>query len=196
MWGRNGTTWSWYGSIADQGLIYYWMKYVKKSVSFIVKHEVEQWYTTQDGSLQREDEFYPNVLNQFGCVSKSVRRRKSVGPSPHSDFVHLTGRSKPWNTKLEDLQQAIQEKSFKDCNDKEKWFFTLMEALTEMNMLDRVSFSFITPSDELPPVGVAPSYQQMAKYLYDKKKNGWKQYEYEVDEPDVIKELTSKEDDW
>jgi alpha-N-acetylglucosamine transferase len=195
-WGKNGTTWSWYGANADQGLIYYWFKYVKKRVSLIIRHEVEQWDVDENGVLQREDDLHPNVLDQYGCA-KDLGPRKKLGSSPYSDFVHLTGRSKPWNSNREELEQATQSKNFKDCNDKEKWYFSLVEALREIGMLDEVSFDFILGTHEMPAVGVAPSFQQMARYFIAKRRNGWKQYENKSDEPDVIRELTEKKgDDW
>ncbi|KAL3938350.1 MAG: hypothetical protein SGARI_001773, partial [Bacillariaceae sp.] len=162
------------------------MKYVKKDASFIIKNEVEQWGTSEDGTLQRDVNIYRDVINQYGCAKDFGRPRSKLGPSPHSDFVHLTGRSKPWNMKLEELQKAIEATPFKHCNDREKWFFTLTEVLQDMNMLHNVSLDFIDDKKEAPPVGIAPSFQQMGKYLYDKKKNGWKQYEFEEDEPEVI----------
>jgi hypothetical protein len=188
MWGRNGTQWNWYGANADQGLIYYWMKYVKRSVSLIVKHEVEQWEINGDGVLQREDELHPNILDQFGCA-KDLGPRRKLGPSPYSDFVHLTGGSKPWHADPKELAHAIQTKSFKDCNNKEKWYFSLVEALKEVGKFDEVSMDFILGTHEKPAVGIAPSFQQMVRYFLVKRRNRWKQFENESDEPNVILEL-------
>ncbi|KAG7372758.1 glycosyl transferase family 8 protein [Nitzschia inconspicua] len=189
LWGRNGTSWSWYGAVADQGLLYYWIKYVKKSVSLIIKHEVEQWEANEHGVLEREEDLNGNALDQYGCA-KDLGPRKQLGPSPYSDFVHLTGSSKPWNSNREDLEQAIQQKKFKDCNNKEKWYFSLVEALKEVGMDETISMDFILGKDEIPAVGIAPSYQQMAQYLIYKRRNGWRQYEKKSDEPDVVRSLT------
>lgn len=195
MWGRNGTRWSWYGANADQGLIYYWLKYVKKSTSLIIRHEVEQWEANSDGVLEREDDLHPNVLDQYGCA-RDLGPRRTLGPSPHSDFVHLTGRAKPWYSNRTELEQAVQTKKFRDCNDKEKWYFSLVEALKEVGMADEVEMDFISGTHETPAVGLAPSFQQMARYFIAKRRNGWKQFENESDEPDVIRELmtTTKKD--
>jgi hypothetical protein len=191
MWGRNGTQWDWYGANADQGLIYYWMKYVKKSVSLIVKHEVEQWEANGEGALERADDLHPNILDQHGCTN-DLGPRRNGGPSPYSDFVHLTGRAKPWNSNREDLEHAIQTKSFKDCNDKEKWYFSLVEALKEVGMFQEVAMDFILGRRENPAVGIAPSFQQMALYLMAKRRNRWKQFENGSDEPNVIHDLSNK----
>jgi hypothetical protein len=189
MWGRTGTNWDWYGANADQGLIYYWMKYVKKSVSLIIRHEVEQWEADVNGRLQRDENLYPKMLDNYGCASNLA---KKVGWAPHSDYVHLTGRSKPWNSNREDLEMAITTKSFQNCTDVEKWYYSLVEALKEIDVYNEVSLEFILGTHESPAVGTSPSFQQMAQYLYDKRLNGWKQYENEFDEPEVIQSLTSR----
>jgi hypothetical protein len=188
MWGRTGTEWDWYGSIADQGLLYYWLKYVKKSVSLIIKHEVEQWEVNGEGVLEREDDLHPNILDQYGCA-KDLGSRKLLGPSPYSDFVHLTGRAKPWHANRTVLEHAVETKAFRDCNDKEKWYFSLVEALNEIGMLHEVKMDFILGKHEEPAVGIAPSFNQMALYLVAKRRNLWKQFEKENDEPNVIREL-------
>jgi len=39
----NGTEWSWHGDFVDQGLLYYWVKYLKKNVSIILFDKIQQW---------------------------------------------------------------------------------------------------------------------------------------------------------
>lgn len=68
MWGRNGTQWDWYGANAKC--------YVKKSVSLIIKHEVEQWEVNSDGALERADDLHPIILDQYGCTNDLVPRMK------------------------------------------------------------------------------------------------------------------------
>jgi hypothetical protein len=38
---RKGDEWSFYGAFTDQGLLYHWVKYVKKRVSMIRGHDVQ-----------------------------------------------------------------------------------------------------------------------------------------------------------
>lgn len=106
--------------------------------------------------------------------------------------MHLTGRAKPWNSNREDLEHAIQTKAFEDCNDKEKWYFSLVEALKEVGMHHEVTMDFILGRHENPAVGIAPSFQQMALYLIAKRRNRWRQFEKRSDEPNIIRELNNK----
>jgi hypothetical protein len=57
------------------------------------------------------------------------------------------------------------------------WYYHLIQALTDIDMVDRVSFDFMGESDKNPSVGRASSFVQMALYLRSKKKNGWNQYQ-------------------
>merc|ERR1712232_1427834 len=53
--GRKGYRWDFYGVQADQGLLYYWTKYVQRSVSIIVNNRIEMWgVDPSTGRLVRE----------------------------------------------------------------------------------------------------------------------------------------------
>jgi hypothetical protein len=88
-----GTNWTWHAVFADQGLLYHWTKYAKKSVSLIIGGEVENW-TGRNGTAYLE-ETMKGILNNYTCVPSATRARvKSPGVerSPYRDFRHFTGK--------------------------------------------------------------------------------------------------------
>ena len=83
----NRTQWTWHGAFADQGLLYYWTKYHKKSVSIIIKHEIEHW-GAHNGALTREAT-QKGALQNFTCGTRSGK----VAPwLPFPVFSHFTGK--------------------------------------------------------------------------------------------------------
>jgi hypothetical protein len=88
-----GTNWTWHAVFADQGLLYHWTKYAKKSVSLIIGGEVENW-TSRNGSAYLE-ETMKGIQTKYTCVPSATRARvKSPGveSSPYRDFRHFTGK--------------------------------------------------------------------------------------------------------
>ncbi|KAL3923583.1 MAG: hypothetical protein SGARI_006189, partial [Bacillariaceae sp.] len=108
--GTNGTKltrWHFHASFADQGLLYYWTKYVKKNVSIIIKDQIEHWTSQSHGekaevALERIDRKGP--LEKFSCYARTDENR--VRPAPYRDTVHFTGNQKPWDY---DLSNPVTE---------------------------------------------------------------------------------------
>jgi hypothetical protein len=85
-----GTNWTWHAVFADQGLLYHWTKYAKKSVSLIIGNDVENW-TSRNGTTYLEKTM-KGILNQYACApSSSQKMKKKRGLSPYRDFKHFTG---------------------------------------------------------------------------------------------------------
>lgn len=103
--------WDWHAAFADQGLLYYWTKYVKREVSIIIGDEVEHWTaveeaaanTTTTGTNDTEQQQQPQLvtleridtnspLKSFSCL----KHNNNKVPAPYRDFHHFTGKSKPW----------------------------------------------------------------------------------------------------
>ena len=150
--GRVGSNWTWYGVEADQGLLYYWTKYVKKSVSIITRDDVEQWDsddwdTDANGTLvlrqkQNAEDEVPTIakkaLKSYGCPVTWFL------PVPYNDFFHMTGRAKPWYHTREHLEDPDCTNIHKrQCDIQAKWFSLLKEALVSIEILDRVSWNFL-----------------------------------------------------
>ena len=164
--GRVGSNWTFYGAEADQGLLYYWAKYVKKSVSIITREDVEQWdssnwETDTNGTLvlvPRENgksdvtTIVRKALQSYGCPITHFL------PAPYNDFFHLTGRAKPWYQTLEQLRNPnCTEKHVRECNIQGVWYRSLEEALKSINYLDGFSWDFIG-SGKGAPLGHSPGY--------------------------------------
>jgi hypothetical protein len=86
--GVTGTNWTWHGVFTDQGLLYHWTKYVKRSVSLIIGNEVENW-TTKNGVAYLEGTT-KGILNNYTCAP--AKNSRYVNSSPYLDFKHFTGK--------------------------------------------------------------------------------------------------------
>ena len=116
------------GAFADQGLLYHWVKYEEKSVSIIGKRSIEDWGVAESGNLELQSQrslskTLSPYSRQFDCW-KGTLRRAACEP-PFSDFVHFTGRGKPW------LHEIPANLSLDTANETASnyWYF----ALTEVN---------------------------------------------------------------
>jgi hypothetical protein len=93
--GPNATDWTWHGDFADQGLLYYWTKYVKQDVSIVIGENVENWSGDRSQLLHRS-------LSPYGCVPSEYTKPNKYAHSgfsnmvPYRDFKHFTGHAKPW----------------------------------------------------------------------------------------------------
>ena len=163
--GRYNTNWTWYGVQADQGLLYYWAKYVKKSVSIVAREDVEQWDSDNweigiNGSLSLR----PLENGETDITTIVKKAFKSYGcpvthflPAPYNDFHHMTGQGKPWHRPLEELQNPNTcNRNIRDCKIEKVWYKSLVDALNSTNLLDNFSWDFIG-SGKRAPLGVGPS---------------------------------------
>ena len=160
------TNWTWYGVEADQGLLYYWTKYVKRSVSIITRDDVEQWSpdnwdVDSSGSLNLR----PRQNNERDITTIVKKAFKSYGcpvthflPAPYNDFFHMTGRAKPWYQTQKQLENpdCTAKKIERECKIQVLWYKSLKDALTTINVLDRFSWEFLG-TKKLPPLGHSPT---------------------------------------
>lgn len=98
--------WDFFGSDGDQGLLYYWIKYVEKDASFIWNNgRIEHWgigKEEEEADQQSKVVFLGSHKNAFqnltlpesicfdGASWCAGQRR------PRRDFFHFTGDRKPW----------------------------------------------------------------------------------------------------
>jgi len=180
------TNWSWFGANADQGLLYYWTKYVKKSVSIIIKADVQQWDSgnwdvDRNGTLilrPRQDgditTVVRNALKEYGCPQTQRL------PSPYNDFYHMTGGAKPWYQSRQQLENpdCTTKKKKRECEIQGVWYQSLKEALISVNLLDGFPWDFLSgkPSD----LGAAPYNGQVHRYMKAKQKRNWTMYRDDI----------------
>jgi hypothetical protein len=115
------TSWDFFGADGDQGLLYYWMKFVEQDVSFVsTVGTVWHWGRSESDQVHipppvLSSESDPQLLPTFlGKVPSAENAIKAAGidlpPSicfekhkfcvgqrrPRRDFFHFTGSRKPW----------------------------------------------------------------------------------------------------
>lgn len=98
--GKKHSKWDFYGSFADQGLLYHWVKYEEKSVSIVFKEDIQNWDVLgDDGVIRLQDTISISVFDKNSTYNRkcwpSYLNYKPCSP-PHGDFVHFTGTKKPW----------------------------------------------------------------------------------------------------
>ena len=100
LYGTTGTNWTWHASFADQGLLYYWTKYIKQNVSHIVRDYIDH-YGSNSNSNKSSNSNLPvlerttyNTLLDYTCSSPSFKNKRNVTIVPHRDFMHFTGTCK------------------------------------------------------------------------------------------------------
>lgn len=166
-----------------QGLLYYWTKYYKKSVSIINKENVEQWVKSLETNELHLLSVESNILEDKICTSSDTERWFKKAKTPYKNYVHFTGRGKPWHNNQTDLEKSINRKenytTFDDYTHPEYWFWLLKDALETTGLRDKISLDFITNEIKKPSLGKTPSLKQRAQYIRNKAKNSWKQYEFE-----------------
>ena len=90
---RKYTEWNWHGADIDQGMLYHWVRYVKRDVTIVFKHRAKRWKQNGNETTVREfldfDLTCPNRIQLVG-------ERRSSKFSVMRDMVHFTGPKKPW----------------------------------------------------------------------------------------------------
>lgn len=78
----SGTNWTWHGVFADQGLLYYWTKYYKQSVTLIIDKEIENW-SSRNGTATLESTPLRESIYKASCNGRFL--------FPYTDIKHFTG---------------------------------------------------------------------------------------------------------
>ena len=143
--GGGGTKWNFYGAFVDQGLLYYWTKYVKRDVSILVHDKIESWsnesVTNEDGKVISEEineGLHRTVIESLlgkGCspYHNENHGRKKFGArdyAPYSDFRHFTGIDKPWLQITPGIPRNRTE--IKDAKD--LWYIVLKEEVERLEL--------------------------------------------------------------
>ncbi len=134
---ESGTKWNFYGSFTDQGLLYYWTKYVKRNVSIVNKINVETWLSNEKGEVEKIKEVSSKVifkkeLGKLGIINPVQRIAGISSILPYRDFQHFIQRTKPWLNK----QVALKPLDYVD-NPKtplEVWFNTLRKVNDDLDL--------------------------------------------------------------
>jgi hypothetical protein len=203
--GSKLTLWNWHAVFADQGLLYFWAKYVKRNVSIIIGNEIEHWTTTtgstneeaEDVTLQRIDRNSP--LDIYSCVStkSSYQKGRRQPPAPYRDFYHFTGNRKPWefmdwqsplhvntSTVMSMGKQGFQRMqiwrdTLMKVQEMTNYNFTLLGSSSSNNNNNHTNTvpEHSVRSISTPPMGRFSTYQAMISHIKAKRFFGWNHYE-------------------
>ncbi len=187
--------WTWYGSWADQGLLYYWTKYVQQSVSIIVRDTIEQWDKDNwilqwDGKLVLNKDTFDHEAGEIKTILKGDPFKKygygcpkiHLLPNPYDDFKHMSGANKPWYKQLHELENppdCKKDKSQIICMAQVRWYNSLKEALASIKHLDNFPWDRTmghNAYDKKNAMGNTPGHELVRDYLQNLQKNGWKLY--------------------
>jgi hypothetical protein len=157
-----GQIWNFYAAFADQGLLYHWVKYAKKSVSIVIGSQLEQWGVDSNGTIKLESSSH-DVLQNF---SKPIMCWSSCFPI-YGDHVHFGGKRKPWLH----LPPSNLTKHSRLDSSYHLWFWTLMELNDQFD----IGLDFKNWTAERPTLGMKPSRRHASKTtirLMDTKRDG------------------------
>jgi alpha-N-acetylglucosamine transferase len=108
---KNGTLWNFSAASGDQGLLYYWVKYVKKSASLFIGNEVENWSSSAVGtkSIPVLESTLVDALKGYACSNRSRFPRLEHAKPPYDlegQMWHFNGvENRPW--KLKNLKKVL-----------------------------------------------------------------------------------------
>lgn len=119
--------------------VYYWVKYVKKNVSFLVYYGALTW-AERDGLLQQVNRH----VHPFRAYSKPRIRYEPSCNKFICDFIHFTRRSKPW------IQYGPPE-SFNRTIPGHIWWQTLLQINQDMQLNEMNFTNWVT--GQRPPLG-------------------------------------------
>lgn len=125
---KNYTEWNWHGAAIDQGMLYHWLRYVKRDVTIVIKDRAQRWQMKGNETLVRETRDFnltcPNHIQLAGerefCMYPVTR-----------DFAHFTGTKKPWqrvNWSAPVCQDTVERNRF------EIWAIALRMAWRNYNL--------------------------------------------------------------
>lgn len=113
---KNGTLWNFPASFGDQGLLYHWVKYVKKSASLFIGNEVENWSSAVRGSKKIPvlESTLVDALKGFECSARRLFPVVDHAQPPYDlegQVWHFDGVShRPWNLKNSKKVLSVDKK--------------------------------------------------------------------------------------
>jgi hypothetical protein len=174
--GKQGRKWDFYAAHTDQGLLYHWVKYVKKNVSIVVSmYELQNWGVDSNGTLVMENKTVGLPLYNYSCLPKNASNlqlgfashpayglnlRKHV---PLGNIVHFYKRFKPWEgnvtVDITSKEQAVSATQY--------WF----HVLRELNELLHMGIEFDNWSEYAAPFRMAPYGDGFVASVYELKQS-------------------------
>lgn len=158
---KKNNTWNFYGAFADQGLLYHWTKYEGKSVSIVFRDSVQNWDVDANGKVYLEQtlglDIFDNVSVKRECWLELMKHNPCK--APHSDYIHFTGKRKPWLRPRPIYMNEVAERG----SPQHYWFDILKILNHRMEMgLDFENWKWF----HRPLFGMFPRYTDAAQTRY------------------------------
>lgn len=153
-----GRKWNYHGSHVDQGLLYYWVKYVVQDTSIAIGNRLQNWIPGDDGKPRLLSESIGVLQTYSSHPLTNQTGMDHLRFSPYRDFVHFMGGNKPW-------QRGPVNKS----PTSRLWFDELATINSERGLGLDVAHWNAKHRSEMhdSPLGTMPMYKDLAK-LYVK----------------------------
>jgi len=138
-WGR---MWDFYAVYNDQGLLYHWVKYVKKNV-VTVRIKVSEWFGSDENGKLVKKRRKGRALDGHSCLPQNLLVREmrfAHHPSylgnlarsvPFGDYIHFYGHFKPW---FLDYAEPDVEGKMHATSATSYWFFLLRRLSEKLSM--------------------------------------------------------------
>lgn len=154
----SGNEWTFPGAHADQGLLYYWVRYVKHDVSIILDDKVENWGTITGASenaphlLSVLDNPFRDYQPKWVFYNECTRWKQKHCVNPYKSILHYTGRQKPW------LAYRPPPGIETNRTDTKKYFWWWRLQVLNEKLQMGLDFNHWTKIDQ-PLLGFVPKYQ-------------------------------------
>lgn len=123
---RRGRHWNFSFAYSDQGLLYYWVKYMKKQVSVVFEDHVDNLSEDENGNVALERTLKEPFRNLKPILDSPFDCRKFM-----CDFVHFTGNTKPW---MDYTPKEFLNNRTEPHTPNELWWYTLKQLNKKMDM--------------------------------------------------------------
>jgi lipopolysaccharide biosynthesis glycosyltransferase len=179
---KKGTRWKFHASHSDQGLMYYFAKYIRKEVSIAIGDRIQNWKSDSGGEFPQMEsdihgllaKFQGNLLRvQYLCdMSQEEALRRDADDNrwtctpPYNSIAHFMGNTKPWRRKF-DFRRDVDD-SYRQFGPRYLWFKELNDLSTTLQMcLDLKNWNkkqyFADMKDEL--LGTKAEWKDQAEIL-------------------------------
>lgn len=181
---KTGQKWRYHAGHSDQGLMYFYAKYLIQDVSIAIGPSVENWVPNTSLTELAKDESIRlpilesdevNVLQKFSPEPAAYQNNcdtKPQGywscPPPYQNYAHFAGSHKPWQ---EGNQRHFMDRD--DTNDNHApyrlWFSTLEALNTKLNMgLDISKWNDLYMADmKESPLGYMAMYKDHTEKIME-----------------------------
>jgi hypothetical protein len=166
-----GHNWTFFAPHSDQGLLYYYTKYVVQNISIILSDRIQRWQSNlftgepelveQLNITEHKHPFSGRDAPVYGFNPRSFQCFKWTGgnkkgcPAPYSNFFHFTGRKKPWlNGPTPDWQNG------KNSTPLDLWWSTLSSLNDELELGIADQLKNWTKDMRGPLLGFQPSIKE------------------------------------